>query len=353
MKPIRLIQPIALCILALALASCTGNNNKPADGTFKEELSLTADSVEMEAIIKPGNIYFADPYIIVTNTLASDGFNYAVFNKDLAYLYSFCPTGQGPSDCLMPTVINNMPHGKFMVRDHAVDKYHEYELSDSGAVETRVFSIKSFYPYESLWEINNVSDNIFIAKGVTPHRAMRRLIDFSTQTVLDSIDQTFDLPSIMGKDYFTEFDDCKIVSNGKGFACAYFFIDNIDFGTVKDNKMQVTKQSGDGTLQDFHPYTDETLTGKYKYNVDYNTVYYEWLYGSDSRIYASYFGMPWGDISLHSSTIESYTYDGEALSKLHLNIPLSSFIVLDNNKIIGLNSDRSDSHFYTYDIKSE
>lgn len=83
-----------IMLSALALAGCTGSNNKSSDGSFKEELSLTADSVEMEAIIKPGNIYFADPYIIVANTLASDGFNYAVFNKDLSYLYSFCPTGQ-------------------------------------------------------------------------------------------------------------------------------------------------------------------------------------------------------------------------------------------------------------------
>lgn len=341
-------------IFLTLITACTHKQSSDAtnsnDVNFKEKVSLTADSAAIDVVIKPGNIYRADPYIIVSDASESVDNHFAVFDKDLKYLYSFCRYGQGADECIMPTVAKNMPAGQFLVRDHANNRYYRYELSDSGAVMTESFRVPDMNDYESLWEINHLHDNVYAVKGVAPKKAVRRIMDFAKGYALDSIPPTFDLPSIMGRDYYTEFDDCWLVSNGERFACAYYFIDCIEFGRIDNDRMIVEKKVGCDTPPEFHRFTDEVLTGKYKYNVDYNIVYYEWLFCTDKTVYASYFGEPWGDIKNHSSRILSYSVDGSAEIEYSINVPLSSFIVLeDTGRIIGVNADRSDDSFYVYD----
>lgn len=342
-----------ICAIAL-LASCANIQQEGAieyDKGFKDTRCISADSAAMTVIIKPGNIYWSDPYIIVSNTATSCDRHFAVFNQQLEYLYSFCENGQGPQECIMPTVVKGMPAGRFLVRDHATEKYHSFELTDSCAVADRIFTIDGTAPGESAWEINHIHDNIYLAKGVAARKTTRRLIDFSTGISIDSLPQTFDLAKSMGNAYFSEFDDCWIVSSRDRFACAYFFINRIEFGEISDSdRLKLTTFVGAENAPRFHEYTDEKLTGKYEYNVDYNIVYYEWMF-SDRLVYASYFGKPWGEIDTHSTTIESYTFAGTPQTLYKLDVPLASFIVLErSNRIIGLNTGRSED-FYIYDIQ--
>ena len=338
------------CLLSFVM-SCT-KTNPTADlfPKFKTEISLTADSVEMGVIIKAGNIYRAEPYIVVSDLEHADGMHFAVFDDSLRYMYSFCAYGSGPDECLMPTVVKNMPENKFLVRDHSDNYYHSYVLTDSGARNDGTFFANDFSANESVWEANNVGDSRYLIKGVSPRRTVRRLVNLPSRQVLDSLDSTFELKSIMGSDYYSEFDDFWMVANSDSFACAYYFINRIELGKINGNQIEVTKYWGVNTPPDFYRYTDEKLTGKYEYNVDYNTVYYEWLFGTESNIYASYFGLPWGDINQHSHIIEVYRYSGEPLVKCTLDVAVSSFIVLNDNKLIGINTERSDDQFYYFNI---
>lgn len=343
-----------IIMLLVVISGCIGvKNHSEVDKTiFEKELSLEADSVSMEVIIKPGNIYYAEPYMIISDVESGDKMHFHVFNGHLDYLYSFCEYGDGPEACIMPTVVKNMPSGEFMVRDHATNSYHKYELGDTGATATKTFTIPDLSPYESLCEISKVDSTLFIAKGVAPRKTVRRIIDFSTLKSIDSIPQTFDLEKSMGKDYYTELDDCWMAVTHNGFACAYFFIDRVEFGTMTNGRMKIVNYCGAENAPDFYIYTDEKLNGKYEYNVDYNIVYYEWLATTGDMVYASYFGLPWGEIKQHSSIIESYTADGTPKTLYHLDIPLASFAVC-GNRIIGINPERSDDMIYVYNLDEE
>lgn len=339
----------ALVVCVMLVCSCSQKGGKGYhEKNFTTEQSLTADSVEIGTIIKSGCIYTAGSYVVVSDVEASREFNFAVFDKDLKYLYSFSEYGDGPEACIMPTVVKNTPNGKFLVRDHATGRYHAYQLSDTGAVATEQFVIHDITsPDRSLFEINYVDKDLYLAKEVGARSAQRKLVDFQLNATVDSLSQTFDLQATMGKDYYSEFDDCWISASGNNFACAYFFIDRIEFGAVDGNSMQLTDYVGTDEAPEFHIYTDETLTGKFENNVDYNVVYYEWLYASETGVYATYFGAEWGDIDRHSSIIEWYSLDGKPQAKYNLNVPLATFVVV-GDKIIGLNPERSDDMFYIY-----
>lgn len=342
--------PLLLSIAAFTSSCGRSGNESTSKTSFKEELHLAADSAEIGVIIKSGKIFSADPYILVSDTEHTDGMHFAVFDQQLKYLYSFCPYGAGPSECQMPVVVLNRTAKNFLIKDFADDTYHEYQLSDSSATETGTFKIKDFSRYESLWDVNHLADNKYLAKGVAPKLALRRLIDFGSETTLDSLQPSFDLFESMGSDYYTEYDDFSMVAAGSHFACAYFLINRIEFGRISNDSLSIVKYIGTDTPPAFHPYTSEVLDGKYKYNVDYNTVYYENLFGTDTKVYATYFGQPWGDIKQHSHILEIYSYEGDPEINCTLDIPIASFIVLDNNRIIAINPERSDDSFYIFDI---
>ncbi|MDE6335544.1 MAG: hypothetical protein K2L34_03140, partial [Muribaculaceae bacterium] len=333
---------IFLFLLLIIVSGCKTERGSNDSKSFPTETDLKADSVNMDVAIKPGYIYWADPYIVVSDDFSNRDRHFCVFDRNLKYLYSFCDKGNGPDECLLPIVVKNAPYGKFYVKDVATKTLHTYDLTDSGAIKGEKFEIKEFQPFEGLFEINSVNDSLVLAKGLAPKRAVRRLINFKQNTVVDSLPQSFDLAKTMGEDYHTEFDDCWVVTNSNEFVCAYSFIDRLEFGEIKDNAIKIRKAIGMDTPPEFHLYTQETLQGKYEYNVLYNILYYEWLFGSQKNVYAGYFGRPWGDIDFHSSQIEKYTYTGEPEGKYNLDIPLGSFIVPNDSIIIGLNPNRSD-----------
>lgn len=337
---------------SLFIIGCDHNRsdsvNETKDMAFKCQKTLAADSVEMDVIIKPGNIYWSDPYIVVSDVASNKTRHFAVFDRDLKFLYTFAGVGMGAEECLMPTFVKNMPNGEFLVRDHSTNDFLMYELSDTAARFIKRFKV-STGDSDFLWELNHVSDGRLMTKAVAPRRVSRRLLDSATGAVVDSLPPTFDLAGTMGKDYYSEFDDFWLCVNADNFACAYYFIDRIEFGKVKSDSLDIRCSVGADTPPDFHLYTDEVLEGKYEYNVDYNIVYYEWAFSTKNRFYASYFGEPWGDINKHSSAIESYSWTGEPENRYKLNKPVASFIVLEpENKIIGINPELSDDLFYLY-----
>ncbi|MDE6076120.1 MAG: hypothetical protein K2G29_00155 [Muribaculaceae bacterium] len=345
-------------LLSIGIFLSTGcgriaSNQHQADlqKSFESEFNLSADSIAFDQILKAGNIYYAAPYILLNDVTQNANKHFYVYDQNLKFLYSFCDTGQGDAECIMPSVVKGSSASEFIVRDHATDIFHTYVLNDSNAQYEKSFRLQKSNQYESLWEINKVTPNQFFVKGTTPRSIIRKLINSQTGATIDSIPPTFNLRESMGRDYYSEFDDLWMVSNGKDFANAYFFINRIEFGEIKDNRLHIVATIGTNTPPEFFLYTDERLDGKYEYNVDYNTVYYEGLFGTEDKVYASYFGLPWGDINKHASIIESYLYSGQPCDLYNINVPLSSFVVV-GNRIIGINPDISDENFYIYYLPS-
>lgn len=347
----KLLSFCFACLLLTVACGRKDDGKSDLEAAFMNEIKVSADSVEMSVVIKPGNIFRADPYIVVSDVEHASGMHFAVFNDSLRYLYSFCPYGSGPEECLMPVVVNNMPERRFIVRDHGDGRYHSYTLTDSAAVDCEVFAVREFSPYESVMELSFCGGSRYLMKGTSPRRIVRRLVDFSTETVLDSINSPFNLKEEMGKDYYSDFEDFWMVVNNSRFATAYFLIDSVEFGIIDSDSLHIVKYWGGDQVPEFYRYTDEKLTGKYEYNVDYNIVYYEWLCASDNYVYASYFGKPLGDLKEHSNTVQVYGFSGKPLLQCNLDVSLASFIVLNDSKLIGINPDRSDDQFYCYSIK--
>lgn len=339
----------------LILWGCSSKQNEQRqnkkDIEFPNVISLESDSAAIEPILKPGNIYLAGPYIVLSDMASNKSQHFAVFNTDLKFLYTFGDVGLGSEEILMPTVVKNMPSGKFLLRDQSTDDFILYELSDSCAYLVNRFKIGSDDSI-CLWEINYVSDNNFLAKKTTPRQNIRKLINFKTGVPVDSLPPTFDLANTMGKNYYSEFDDFWFCVENDKFACSYYFIDRIEFGKIDKNGLSIIKNVGVDTPPDFYIYTDEIKKGKYEYNVDYNTVYYEWAFSTGNMLYASYFGEPWGEIDKHSSIIEVYSMDGVPQNLYKLNNSISSFIVIGSrNLIVGINPEKSDELFYLYSIR--
>lgn len=327
-------------ILFLLVTSC--NNPEAYIKQFPEEQSLNADRIPINEIIKLGNIYKTKDYFIIRDIQTNAQYNFYVYSfPAFKFLYSFAPTGNGPEEYLMPTVVKNMPDNLFSFRDHATDKYVSYLLTDSCAIKKEEF----YFPGidgRFFWEINYINPNQYIAKRNNSKLSTRELWNIKQKQLLDTLPNTFNLQADLGDDYYTEFDDVWITAYGNKFASAYFFIDRIELGEIKNNKLHATSAIGTNRPPKFYLFNQNTWGSKYKYNVDNNIVHYEDLNCTESYIYGLHSGIPWGETEkIHSSAIEVYDWQGNPVKRLLLNQNISSLIVDETHKCIyGINPEQ-------------
>lgn len=317
----------------LSFYSCKENHSYVKK--FPTTLEVSPTLIPINEIIKIESIYKLENYIVLRNADSNATYFFYVYSyPEFKFLYSFCPRGNGPEEFLMPTVIKSTLDNRFSFRDHATDQYTTFQLSDTSAVQIDTYYFK---PDNNrfFWEINYIKDNQYLLKRNNSKWSTRELWDFSAQKRMDSLPNTFDLAKKMGKSYYTEFDDIWISSCGEKMAFAYFFIDFIEAGTINNKKMNINISIGTKETPEFYVFKDGTLGGKYKYNVDYNIVYYESLYCTEHNIYALYAGIPWGDLEkYHSSTIEIYDWNGKPIKLLKLKQSICSFIVDEKQRLI-------------------
>lgn len=317
---------------------------------FPVALDISPTIISINEAIKIESIYKLDDYIILRNTDPNAAYFFYVYSCcDFKFLYSFCPRGNGPGEYLMPTVIKKTPNNTFSFRDHATDQYATYELSDSNAIQVENFH---FRPDDSrfFWEINYINEKQYLLKRSNSRWNTRELWDFSAQMQLDSLPNTFDLAKDMGKSYYTEFDDVWISSCAGNMVFAYFFIDRIEMGAIKKGKMNINSFIGVAEAPKFHLFKDGVLGGKFKYNVDYNIVHYEYIDCGEQNIYALYAGIPWGDLDkYHSSSIEIYDWNGVPLKLLNLEQNISTFAIDEKQRLIyGLNPETNEDAILLY-----
>ena len=321
------------------MISC--KQEKVVEKHFVESQTLQPSLKKFQEIIKVGNIYSTDDYMVLRDAYdnATDFF-YVYSRSDLEFLYSFGHRGNGRNEYLLPTVIENMPGNQFAFRDHATDTYATFLLTDSTAVllsETR-------HPVTDgrfFWEINYVGNQQYFLKRSNSRLSTRELWNIDDYLLLDKLPNTFDLADELGDAYYTEFDDCWLSASKNSFAVAYFFINRIEFGRVEDGKLKLNGFVGAVEAPDFYLFGESKLGGKYKYNVENNIVYYEALTSTTEGVYALYSGIPWGDLEKqHSSIIEFYDWNGKAVKQFILEEAISDLVVDEKNKLIyGINLD--------------
>lgn len=175
---------------------------------------------------------------------------------------------------------------------------------------------------------------------------------------MDSLKSIYSLPSSfnyekkMGKYYHPEYDDFWMVADSGKFMCAYFFLNCIEFGSIDSGELHVNRFWGSRGSPDLYTYESDPPSNKYKYSIQFNTVYFESAAIGLGKFWVGYAGIPWGDISTtHSKVIECFSLLGVPEAKYHLSIPLESFIVLsDPDRIVGINPELNEDAFIIYDL---
>lgn len=328
--------------------SCSKTSINKKQFPFTQKLE--AEFIKIEEIIKFENIYKLNDFVIIRDGNSNNEYFFYVYKyPEFDFLYAFAPKGNGAEEYLMPTVIKSTQNNLFLFRDHATDRFVTYEITDSLSLLINKFD---FRPTDDrfMWEINCMNDSLYLLKRSNNKWCRRELWNYSSFSIVDSIPNTFDLVKNMGKDYYTTFDDCWIISSGDKFAFGYFFIDRIEFGSIKNNKIEIEKSIGENSPPDFYLYKKNVVKGKYKYNVDNNIVYYESMCSGYENVYALFSGIPWGDNEkMHSSCIEIYSWDGTPKTLVELDKSISHFIVDEEAKAIyGFDISNTEDVIYKY-----
>lgn len=320
------------------LCSCTSQEERCVKD-FAETQELHAEAMKFDNVIKSGDIYMSDNYLILRDINPNAEYLFYVYSRPaLEYLYRFAPRGNGADEYLMPTVIKNTTGNLFAFRDHATDKYSFFQLTDSAAIlksENRLENNDGRFS----WEINQIGENRYLMKRNNSRHSCRELWDMTGKALLDTLPNTFNLSSEMGHNYYTEFDDYWISASGTKFASAYFFIDRIETGTVDGNTLVQKKATGVEKAPKFYLFKEGKAGSKYQYNVDNNIVRYEYLTCTPSFVFGLYAGIPWGEVDVqHSSSIEVYDWELNPVKLLKLDQNIAAFVVDEAEKTIyGIN----------------
>ncbi|MDR0604717.1 MAG: TolB-like 6-bladed beta-propeller domain-containing protein [Bacteroidales bacterium] len=346
MKKNNYLYWIILLIILLGNISC----KEVIEKKFPNTKEVKANEVRINEIIKFSNIYKLKDYVVIRDGHENASVFFYVYKyPEFKLLYSFANKGNGPNEYLMPTVFKNTPDNLFSFRDHWKDVWVSYLLTDTAGIVIRTNDIK---PIDNrfMWEINQVTDSLFLLKSQDAKWSRRELWNLYSKNILDSIPNTFNLKKELGKNYYAIFEDFWITSKNEHFALAYYFMDLIEIGSVKNQKIILEKSIGIKTPPDFHLYGPGKPGGKYEYNFLNNIVYYENVVCGNKYIYALYAKVPFGELkNVHSSIIEIYSWDGEAVALLKLDKSISDFFVDEDLKMIyGFDIDNSEDFLYEY-----
>lgn len=332
---VRICQRSAVCMLLplclLTVVACGGGTSSGKD--FGELEEVVAELVPISEILKINDIVKLEDYIVLQNSgEGADYFYYVYSCPELEFLYSFARQGRGPEEYLMPAAIGNTSGNVIGFRDHATDKFAFYEVSDTAAVLKDSYRMASPDPYRFFWEINMVEDSLLLVKHQGDRSGARELWS-PVSGMKDSIGNFFPkLPHRMGKNYYTIFDDYHISASGNRFVFAYSMIDRLEMGEARDGRICLAAAVGAEGTPEFHLYGDDTAT---EFSIDLNIVTYENVDAGRDCVYALYSGQRLNDTEMnHSSLIEVYSWDGEPLRLLSLDVPVASFAVDEDNGVI-------------------
>ena len=341
-----------MCFAPTFYSSCI--KTKEAVKHFPSVQDVKSVDIPVNEIIKFLWIYKLQDYIILQDgSENAEMFFYVYKYPGLQFLYSFAKKGQGPDEYLLPTVVTSTFGNYFSFRDHGKNIFATFQLSDT---ESTLVHLSNMQPENGLYfnGINQVDDSLFLIKREHLRWTRRELINLYTKEIIDSIPNTFDLEKKYGKDYTATFETSYITSNNKRFAYAYIYMNLIEFGVIKNNKIVITNRVGMKQAPELYPFGSST--GKYSNNYDYNVVQYHDLTCGDKYVYALYLNVPNGEIrkNEHSTHIEIYTWDGTPVALLKLDKNINHFVVDEERQmIIGFNYDISQDYLHSFKFHIE
>lgn len=346
----KLFRLLPAIVVATMFAGCGRSANGPGEKTFDRSESLASTLRPMDLVIKLSDISLCGDYVVVQDAFSGSDYNYAVFDHNLDYKYSFCRRGVGPQECQFPVIVADNGSNTCLIRDHGNNSFTEYELTDTGAVFLSTWALP-IARFDSPFQLSKTDSDHILLKNIGMHSVRRQLWSIADSAIVDTLPQRFDYETRLARRYHPEYDDFKMVADKSRFMCAYVFQDFIEFGTSDGNRLAITAAYGSPESPDLYWYEDEPKSDEFKYNVDYNIVYYEAIASGLNRFWATYAGVPWGNIDTHSKVLESYSLAGEPLVRYELDKPVADFIVLDNPKrIVALNPDLYEDSFIVFSL---
>jgi hypothetical protein len=200
-------------------------------------------------------------------------------------------------------------------------------------------------------EINQIGDSSFLLKREGAKFVRRELWNLYTKELIDSIPNTFGLEHVMGDNYYASYDAFYMESMNERFVQCYMFMDAIEIGLIKNNRIHIETHIGMKEPPEFH--LMQKMGGRYGVAFLSNIMYYEGVSCGEKYIYALYANAPAGHFMLHpsdhSSLIEVYSWEGKPTVILKLNKSLQDFFVDESTKTIyGINPEACDDCIFEY-----
>ena len=313
---------------------------------FPSISELRANILKVNEVFKFGKIYKLKDYVVISDRAENvESFFYVYRYPNFEFLYSFGKKGNGPSTYLMPTPFNRTPDNYFSFRDHGKDIFATYLLTDTAAVLSCEGDMKPTEQYAFADEINQMADSLFIRK---------ELWNIYTNEIMDTIPNIFDLEKTMGSDYHPNYDEFIMSSRNERFVQCYLFIDAIDIGSIRNNRIHMDKHIGMESPPEFH--LTNKMGGRYGVAFLSNKMYYEGVSCGDKYVYALYANVAMGHFvvqpSDRSSLVEVYSWDGEPVALFKLNKSLQDFFVDEERKVMyGINGEACDDCIYEYQFE--
>lgn len=318
-------------LLLLLLCSCRGSApQNSAEFRFDKRITLRAEKIRIDEIIKPVGITLLDDYLIVEGEAGMNRDLFYVYSRDkFRYLYSFGVNGRGPNEFLMPTVVQQAPGNNFLVFDNPTSWFYSYDLTDSGALLNVKYRIDRKRESTPMQAIAYVNDSV-VMYNLLSHESVRlNTLNLKTSSIIDSLHLESGFKETMGGLYNPNVDSFHFDYKEGLVVLACRYVDEMVFTSI-DSAFRFAVGEIELKHTDFVP---DKRSGK-------NVNYYVFTSVGDDYVYTQRYGKPLRNLQPFnlvrdfSFSIEVLTRQKEPVAMLEFDNNMLRFLVDEENRCL-------------------
>lgn len=310
-----------LCCVHL-FVGCNGNKGEVSSFRFSEEIELMADSIHVDQIFTIEQWEVIDELLVILSGEDRPVFlTYSLPN--FKFVESFGNMGRGPEEYLFPRIIKNSKGGLF-IYDVFNKKFQTLTVFEQG------HSIEDAGVLESdfiINELGHIGGGRFHSMDLAPEHLRIKILKINSDGVEEL--SSYEIAPKNSNTSLCLFSSSNI---GNRLAVVYTRKKQVEFYDVDENNQ----------LQKIQTYAE----GDY----DLSMKHYEAVTSNSHAFYALYQGETWvmNQPASGISTVEIFSKNGEALTQVKLDRPITNIAVDDvGQHLYGTSPLSEDIYIYT------
>lgn len=334
-----------LSAVALFFAACASSEKKPEG--FATPTDIKADSVAINEIILPREMYCTDDYLLIKGK-TKDSLVYVYKMPEIKYLYSGLKVGEGPGEFSNEWVnfnTSNSSNGDVAVIDWSRDAINYYSLNDNEISLKHI--IKTDPEKRTDEDIFHMTDSLYVDNIFVDKNLFNVLINLNTGKVLDSIPSYGVQKTIDGEGYTMSmgfnYPDAVII----GSRCALVSSETsrVDIFDISKGKFDLVASVGDQrTVEEINKVDFLSLKDRINNSAVCNDKYIYVLRNTTKKLDSGL-----NNTETVASDILVYDWKGNEMKMFHLDRIINDIVVHDN-KIYGYNARNDFEYLYIYDL---